>query len=514
MREVTQGAHPGQTTEANSIDFDGEIRRANGALREAVASAQGVPGSARRWSYWARRRNDAFIGALRGAALRELEERGDAPVDHAFALAAVRRAWRSPWRFVWRSSARGLAALLGGERPDSHVILSVVRALQGGFSSWQHTQATLETTYAGLIAPDRVQRAAFDVLAMWLLAGAALTSPRSPDSVTALALLHPLCDDAADAGELDREGAKRIADAVRGTLPTPKSRFEEAVFALIATLHAAHVGAGQPDLTELLARLHDAQLAQTAVTAKTSTTDMLDNLFERGGLTMAAFAWLALDGLTSPTFAAIYRAGAVLQLLDDLEDAESDAKAGVQTPWTRALAQGQSLRHPTQSTLAAWRVAERALTALPDPWTRTQTDQLIGIYWLLLARGVVSLPNPLRSQAAKALTPHLPVGLTTLDRLRSELLAAVNAAERINPGGTIGLVRAWLTAGRPLDSDHPPPPKGAARAVADLLNPVRDVPDASELDRAFEALARALSGESASAKRAKGASSRGGARNG
>lgn len=455
--------------------------RWNAPLRDAIAAAVGEPANGRRWSWGERVGNQVMLGQLRRAVLRQGAAAAEDDAVTARVARAVREVAESPWRFLYGSAARGVERGLRGALARVAGVLEAGAAMREALASWERQLRAIAARHPEGVTPGRVQRAAYDVLAMWLVAVAAGGRPRSPDAVVALALLHPVCDDAADAGVLGAAGAARIARVLAGEALQAEGPFEALVFELLSTLDAAHAARGQSRFGELMAALHRAQLEQQRITAESPWEAMVDNVCERGGLTMLVFAWLALDGVAPEAMEAVYRAGAVLQLLDDLEDVQADAAAGVQTIWTRALAGGGSLVQPLRGTLAAQASVEEALASCNGALPTEVTDLLVAVFWLLLVRGIVGLPPELRRDLRRPIASRLPVGLKTCGLLRQELLAVLAEARRRGDSEALRLLERWVGA-----PDHPTVPDAPTAAVladwvARVLDPAAPLPSEAQV---------------------------------
>jgi hypothetical protein len=98
-----------------------------------------------------------------------------------------------------------------------------------------------------------------------------------------------------------------------------------------------------PEVNESLRAIHRAQtrsLRQQEPRARLSEKDLLAISVEKGGTSVLADGYLVAGQLGPATARFLFGYGAMLQFLDDLQDAHTDALQGHDTLFSRALADG------------------------------------------------------------------------------------------------------------------------------------------------------------------------------
>lgn len=162
-------------------------------------------------------------------------------------------------------------------------------------------------------------------------------------SVFAYSMLYPYTDnyldDPAIPAEEKRAFDRRLALRLQGQEVAPANAQEERVWALVALIEGEHDRACRPAVYESLLAIHRVQgksLRLLAPDAAPYEVDVLGIALEKGGASVVADGYLVAGSLRPEQLRFLFGWGAVLQLLDDLQDVERDRRAGLLTIFSQA----------------------------------------------------------------------------------------------------------------------------------------------------------------------------------
>ena len=156
-------------------------------------------------------------------------------------------------------------------------------------------------------------------------------------SVFAYSMIYPYSDNLLDDPEISAiekvEFSKRFNQRLQGKQPTPKSHAESQLFALVGMFEEQYP---RNNFSEVYESLYAIQKAQTdslklLKTAGLSVSEMRKICFEKGGASVLADGYLVAGKLTILQERALFGYGIYLQLLDDIQDVEEDARAFTKT---------------------------------------------------------------------------------------------------------------------------------------------------------------------------------------
>ncbi len=217
-----------------------------------------------------------------------------------------------------------------------NVPFSQVSAFTKGWND-KVNQVRAEGGAAFLKDEASVEKAGFDAFAMWMLARIAGKSPPSMESVYALSLLHPITDNAIDSGANVGKSMQKLTKLLEGEAVVPETEYERVVFRLVNQILTDFPPSTHPEVRATLLALQQEQL-KSALLQKTNATDeeRIENTLRKGALTALLFGQLSFGKLDAGQTEYFYRAGSMLQLVDDLLDVSSDLKEGNHTVWTMA----------------------------------------------------------------------------------------------------------------------------------------------------------------------------------
>jgi hypothetical protein len=118
----------------------------------------------------------------------------------------------------------------------------------------------------------------------------------------------------------------------------PAGRFEEQTWALVSLIESQYRRAEHPEVFASLCGIHRAQAKSVELqrAAGASACDVLEIVFEKGGTSVLADAWLAAGTLTPIAVEFAFAWGVALQLGDDLQDVAADARDGIRTAFSEA----------------------------------------------------------------------------------------------------------------------------------------------------------------------------------
>ena len=263
----------------------------------------------------------------------------------------------------------------------------------------------------------------------------------------AYSMLYPLTDNLLDdprvpAGD-KRAFNERFGRRLAGRPVGVSGPGDAAVFALVARIEEEFPRASFADVYESLLAIHRAQGRSLAQQDEPRLTDdeILAISCEKGGSSVLADLYLVSGrpGASEERFAFGY--GVFLQLLDDLQDVESDLDAGHQTLFTRAAGRG-SLDEPT-ARLARFvdRVLDEA-DALAGPAYADRKDLIRRNCRTLLVGAISEQPARFTRRFRRAVEGQWPFSLRAMRRLRRR-------AER-RARGAAGARRGLTPAARAL----------------------------------------------------------------
>ncbi len=168
----------------------------------------------------------------------------------------------------------------------------------------------------------------------------------------AYSMLYPLTDNLLDDPGLDggakREFNERFGRRLAGLPVRPGAAREEAVFRLVARIEEEFPPRKFPDVHASLLAIHRGQVRSLLQQDDPEIPDarILAISCEKGGSSVLADLFLVAGEATPALERFAFGYGCFLQLLDDLQDVDTDLAAGHQTLFTRAAQRGP-LDEPT-----------------------------------------------------------------------------------------------------------------------------------------------------------------------
>jgi hypothetical protein len=157
-------------------------------------------------------------------------------------------------------------------------------------------------------------------------------------AVFAYSMLYPYTDNYLDDPRVPAETKhafnRRFHQWLMGQPPAPANDHEQAIYKLVGIIESAFERARYPQIYASLLAIHTAQgrsLALQRGALSPYEVDALGICFEKGGTSTLADAYLVAGELTETQREFAFYYGCVTQLVDDLEDVQSDAKSGIMT---------------------------------------------------------------------------------------------------------------------------------------------------------------------------------------
>ncbi len=151
-------------------------------------------------------------------------------------------------------------------------------------------------------------------------------------------MLYPYTDNYLDNKSISKEEKLRISDRFKKRLEgfniEPESEYERMIFELVSIIEGEYHRKNYPMVFESLLSMHNAQmksLRQQGEKTGPYEQDILGISIEKGGISVLADAYLVNGKLTYKEASFFFGYGVLLQICDDLQDAENDYKSGHMT---------------------------------------------------------------------------------------------------------------------------------------------------------------------------------------
>lgn len=162
--------------------------------------------------------------------------------------------------------------------------------------------------------------------------------------VFAYSMLYPYTDNYLDdpdiAKQVKQAFNRRFLFRLQGETTRPANRHEEIISQLIGMIEEGFPRERFPLVWDSLVAIHNAQtrsLKLVAPNASPYEADVLGITFEKGGTSVLADGYLVAGWVSPEEAAFFYGYGAFTQLMDDLEDVESDHKDGRLTIFSQTI---------------------------------------------------------------------------------------------------------------------------------------------------------------------------------
>jgi hypothetical protein len=168
---------------------------------------------------------------------------------------------------------------------------------------------------------------------------------RLTPSIFAYSLLYPYTDNYLDdpgtPEPIKQSFNARLRARLEGGDVAPENGGEKRIFDLVAVIEGDFDRVRHPQVFESLVAIHEAQAKSLRLLRSdrpVPEAEALGIALEKGGTSVLADGCLAAGALNGGEIEFLFGFGAFLQLMDDLEDVEEDAAAGLRTLFSRASA--------------------------------------------------------------------------------------------------------------------------------------------------------------------------------
>ena len=172
----------------------------------------------------------------------------------------------------------------------------------------------------------------------WLLGKPVQNTP----SIFAYSLLYPYTDNYLDDTTISVADklafSERFHRRLAGDLLRPANAQERVIFDLVAMIEKQYSRVDDPAVFESLLDIHRAQEQSLKLMSRSAAPGVVDVLgisFAKGGTSVLADGYLASESFNDAQRQYIYGHGIFAQLLDDMEDVESDSQAGRLTVYSQ-----------------------------------------------------------------------------------------------------------------------------------------------------------------------------------
>ena len=150
-------------------------------------------------------------------------------------------------------------------------------------------------------------------------------------SCFAYSMLYPYTDNTLDAPEIDRETKRRLnqrlALRLAGMPVSITNNLERDMYKLFEMIEKEFDRATYPHVYESLLAIHHAQtrsVSQQSTNRRPSSHELLDISIEKGGTSVLADGYLIKGDLSAEDAEFLFGYGVFLQIIDDLQDLQSD----------------------------------------------------------------------------------------------------------------------------------------------------------------------------------------------
>ncbi len=165
---------------------------------------------------------------------------------------------------------------------------------------------------------------------------------RLTPAIFGYSMLYPCTDNYLDHPGVSRADkhafSRRFGARLAGGRLEPCGRHEEQAWALVSLIESQYRRAEHPEVFASLYAIHRAQERSLELhrAAGAGAGDVLEIIFEKGGASVLADAWLAAGTLAPIAAEFAFAWGVALQLGDDLQDLAADARDGIRTVFSEA----------------------------------------------------------------------------------------------------------------------------------------------------------------------------------
>lgn len=186
----------------------------------------------------------------------------------------------------------------------------------------------------------------------------------------AASAIHPAEDDFIDRNEVTEDMIIQMEKKIKGEEVSSEYEDVNAVFRLIDIIYEKYPAASNPDLVEILLKLHEWQILSLRQKKNDlEEQNILEISLKKGGYAFAFYGYIALGKLDKMAFRHFFGMGAIFQLMDDFHDIEIDLKEGIHTIWSKRIKENKDLEEVLYGLVGIQRDFE-SMTTLIDSLKR------------------------------------------------------------------------------------------------------------------------------------------------
>jgi hypothetical protein len=250
---------------------------------------------------------------------------------------------------------------------------------------------------------------------------------RMTPSLFAYSMLYPYTDNYLDNPAISEKDKHSFYQSFRRRLSgkpvSPNNQLEEKIYNLVNMVEGEYDRIRYPHVYESLLAIHQAQGRSVRLLQGDLSpyeVDVLGICFEKGGTSVLADGYLVAGDLTLPQQELMFAYGTLTQLVDDLEDAQSDLQAGLMTVYSQT-ARHWKLDSVTARTLRFGERAVQILKAGSPPDQKDLMDVIQKSVTPVLILAAAGQNRYFSRGFIAELQRHFPLRFSTLEKKRKRL---------------------------------------------------------------------------------------------
>lgn len=250
---------------------------------------------------------------------------------------------------------------------------------------------------------------------------------RMTPSLFAYSMLYPYTDNYLDNPAISQEDKHRFYRSFRRRLSgepvSPENPLEERIYDLVSMVEGEYDRIQYPHVYESLLAIHQAQGRSVRLLQGDLSpyeVDVLGICFEKGGTSVLADGYLVAGDLTQPQQELMFAYGTLTQLVDDLEDTQSDLQAGLMTVYSQT-ARHWKLDGVFARTLHFGSRAVRILAAGSPSDQKDLMDVMKSSITPVLILGAAGQHRYFNREFMAELQRHFPLRFSVLEKKRKHL---------------------------------------------------------------------------------------------
>lgn len=250
---------------------------------------------------------------------------------------------------------------------------------------------------------------------------------RMTPSLFAYSMLYPYTDNYLDDPKISKQDKHRFYRSFRRRLSgepvSPENPLEERIYDLVSMVEGEYDRTRYPHVYESLLAIHQAQGRSVRLLQGDLSpfeVDVLGICFEKGGTSVLADGYLVAGDLTQTQQELMFAYGALTQLVDDLEDTQSDLEAGLMTVFSQT-ARHWKLDGVFARTLHFGERAVQILAAGSPPDQKDLMDAIQQSITPVLVLAAAGQHRYFNREFMAELQRHFPLRFSILEKKRKHL---------------------------------------------------------------------------------------------